>query len=330
MSRSFAVTFVFVLYALAVAACAPNQIAAPTSPATASAVVPTQTPAAAPTAIPRPSATPSPHAALTPPAPASRYQGFVVYEAASGKFASYDFQGKPLGFAVNAGPLFVGRSPDETQVVNDAAYYRGEDKLLLRADAQGRRKLDGIPAENLSTFRVSPDEKLIAWTSNLWDTAPPRSELWVANLDGSQARQVMTSTEAANGEFFTVAPYRWTDDGRLLIVETPTGLGGYILYRAYSSLYLYDLQSGETKPLYQPENRFAVCLSDIAPDLAHIGFGCSDAGAGKVSIRKVVDGKTTLVPDLPEQGQAGSVRFSPSSAWMAYSIARGDPEKERG
>jgi hypothetical protein len=330
MLRSFIVSVVFILFALTAVACAPTQVAAPAGPTTAVTVVPTQLPSAAPTATaaPLPSATPEPQA--TAPASASSYQGFVVYDAEPGKFTAYDFQGKPLGFMVDAGPQFVGRSPNETQVVNDAIYYRGEDQTIIRADAQGSRQLEKIPAKNLSTYQVSPDEQLIAWASDLWDATPPRSELWVASLDGSQARQIMTSTAAANGAFFTVRPYGWTDDGQLLIVQMPTGIGGYILYQAYSTLHVYDPQTGEIKPLYQPETEFRMCLSGVSPDVRLIGFGCDDAGAGKVSIRTVADGQTTSVPDLPEQNVAGSLHFSPSSTWLAYSIARRDPENERG
>jgi hypothetical protein len=292
--------------------------------------VPTQTPKAATAepVNPLPSLTPQPPA--TAPAPASPYRGFVVYEAESGKFIAYDFQGKALGFSVDAGAQFVGRSPAEMQVVNDAIYYRGEDNQIIRADAQGTRQLDGIPIKNLSTYKVSPDEQLIAYSIDLWNQPQPRSELWVARLDGTQARQVMTSTAAANGAFFTVQPYRWTDDDQLLIVQTPTGIGGYILYQAFSTLHLYDPQTGEIKALYKPEGEFSMCLSGVSPDLTRIGFGCDDTGGGKVSVRTMADGQTTSVPDLPEQNVAGSLHFSPSSTWLAYSIARRDPDNERG
>ena len=73
-----------------------------------------------------------------------------------------------------------------------------------------------------------------------------------------------------------------------------------------------------------------MCLSGVSPDLTRLGFGCDDSGAGKVNIRTVADGQTTFVPDLPEQNVAGSLHFSPSSAWLAYSIARRNPDDERG
>lgn len=327
MLRVCAVAILFVLGALTSAACAPTQVAAPASPTIEPAAIPTQTPSTAPVE-PLPSATPQPQA--TAPVSASSYEGFVVYDAEPGKFTAYDFQGKPLGFVVDAGAQLVGRSPDETQVVNDAIYYRGEDQQIIRAAAQGKRQLGNIPAKNLSAYKVSPNEQLIAYSIDLWDQTPPRSELWVAGLDGSQVRQIMTSTAAANGAFFTLKPYRWTDDGRLLIVQTPTGIGGYILYAAYSTLHLYEPQTGEIKPLYQPETEFRMCLSGVTPDLTRIGFSCDDSGAGKVSIRTVANGQTRFVPDLPEQNVAGSMRFSPSSAWLAYSIARRNPDDERG
>ena len=114
----------------------------------------------------------------------------------------------------------------EDQMVGDAIYYRDEDKIIVRADADGARKLSGIPAESLSVFKVSPDETMIAWTSNLWDQTPPQSELWIASLDGSNARKVATSTRDASSELFVPTPYRWTDDG-----SDPTQLatGSYVV-----------------------------------------------------------------------------------------------------
>jgi len=99
MFRSFAVLIVFVLFALAVVACAPTQVTTPASSMTEPTAVPTQTPGAAPTeaATPLPSATPQPQA--TTPAPVSQYQGFVAYDAEPGKFTAYDFQGRPLALS---------------------------------------------------------------------------------------------------------------------------------------------------------------------------------------------------------------------------------------
>jgi len=113
MFRSFTVSIVFILFALTIVACAPTQVEAPASPATVPASVPIQIPNAAATATPLPSVTPLPQTTSTP-APVSRYEGFVVYDEATGKFAELDFQGKPLGFTVDAGPQFVRRSPEET------------------------------------------------------------------------------------------------------------------------------------------------------------------------------------------------------------------------
>jgi hypothetical protein len=62
----------------------------------------------------------------------------------------------------------------------------------------------------------------------------------------------------------------------------------------------------------------------------HVGFGCDDSGAGKISIRTLADGQTTIGPDLPEQNVAGSTRLSPSGGWLAYSIARRNPDDECG
>lgn len=315
--------FVPAILAFALAACAPS----PTG-TTASA---TAAPTAASTHVPglTPSATATPAQVATPQASTAQYQGFVVYDESKNQFTAYDFEGRPLNLTVSTGRAEQYPS-DEIQVVGNAIYYRDENKAIIRADAAGSRTLTGIPSENLSAFKVSPDEALIAWTSNLWEETPARSELWIASLDGSSARRVVTSTTDTSGELFVPTPYRWTDDGKLLYVETPTGIGGYILYRAYSSLHLYDPTTGEIQSRYEPEDKYRVCLSDVASDLSRVGFGCGEGSAGMVSILTLSDAQTARVPDLPEQGQAGDTRFSPSGTWLAYAIGRGDPERERG
>jgi len=269
-----------------------------------------------------------------PPTPAitaqSAYRGFVVFDSAQGKYIAYNFDGSPLGFEVPTLSDSFGFNPDLVQVAGDALYIQDENKVIERIDAQGSHALNAITADDISAYKVSADEKQIAWSVDRWTETPPRSELWLANIDGSNAHAIVTSTASDNGEFLIERPYRWTADGKLLYTEIPTGIGGYILYRAWNSAYVYDPISEQSATLYRPDMNYSVCLSGIASDLSHIAFGCSMEGAGKVSLLATASNTTTPVPDLPEQGQAGDATFSPSGVWLAYAIARGDAEHERG
>jgi hypothetical protein len=71
--------------------------------------------------------------------------------------------------------------------------------------------------------------------------------------------QVMTATliPAAN---CCALPYRWTDDGQLLIVKCRPA-SAVLLYRAIARC-TYDPATGEIKPLYRPETAFRLCLSE--------------------------------------------------------------------
>ncbi len=310
-----------VLLALIAAACSPRAGDTPTLTSQAQPAQPAEQPTVAPLAT-------TPPGAAATSEPASERAGFVVYDETQRKFIAYGLDDASLNFEISAQD--VDLHPDLVQVVGGAVYYRTTNKSIVHADAHDAHTLDAIPVEHLSAFKVSPDEKQIAWSVDVWDQTPPYSELWIANVDGTDARAIAKSTTDASFELLLPKPYAWTADGKLLVAEIPTGIGGYILYRAWNSLQVYDPAAGQTAALYKPAQAYEVCLSGVAPDLSRVVFGCSEAGAGKVSLLTVADGVRVPVPDLPEQGQAGSARFSPSGTWLAYGIARGDPENERG
>jgi hypothetical protein len=107
-----------------------------------------------------------------------------------------------------------------------------------------------------------------------------------------------------------------------------TGIGGYILFFGWSSLYRYDAAAGTTPLAGLAPNVTAPCWSDVSPDGSFALGACGEARA--VVERDVNSGAITVFPPLPDQGQAGAAAYSPQPGRLAYGIARSNPDDEFG
>ena len=291
----------------------------------------------APSASPVPStqalaeaATPTASVASTPVA-----EPLVVTHLGS-EFQIYALDGTLLETR-SAGGLSWAR-PNTAQVVGQGIYYvaegAGEDGAVVRrvtstgaSDLEFTRSDD--PSETL-TFTVSDDESRIAWTHTSWAAGPPFSQLWMAGIDGG-APVLIAQTETLDeiAEFFVLEPVRWLDDGDLVYAWQVTGIGGYILFFGWSSLYSYDVASGAARPVAAlAPDVTAPCWTDLAGDGAFAAGACG--AAGEVIERNTQTGVDTVFPVLADQGQAGAASYAPLGVRMAYAIARGNPDDEAG
>lgn len=280
-----------------------------------------------------------PPASVTPPPPmltptqtvtqkpASIYRGLFVYE--KGNFIGYTLDGKPLNLSRSApGIDYVGMN--HTQVVGeDVVYINDDDNLVYRSTAKGIQKLAFIPSDIGKKIAVSLDGKLIAWSHSDWTQFYPGGEIWIANIDGSSTRSVVKLEPKNNPNYVMIYPLRWTVDGKLLYVQEPTGIGGYILFNMHASIHLFDPVANKTTDLVPFDKNNNFCVDGISDDLSKAVFHCYN-GKVQMAVRVLSSGKTTVIPPFVEQNQAGSGKFSPSGAWLAYGAARGDPDNEMG
>ena len=225
--------------------------------------------------------------------------------------------------------------PNTAQAVGESIYYvdSGGSSLggvVHRVTSAGVEALDFTAGEEMAsvTFAVSADESRIAWTHSTYEAAGVVSRLWIANIDGSDARLALES-DPADGieEYFALEAVRW-DEGDLIYAWQVTGIGGYILFFGWSSFYRYDPAAGTTTPLVPLEGEGAgPCWYALSPDGSRAAGGCGSDGMKE---RELSSGSETAFPVLADQAQQGGAAYSPSGARFAYAIARGNPDDELG
>lgn len=98
--------------------------------------------------------------------------------------------GVPLGQPL-AEPVLVSERIELSTALPDYLIETDGDTTTIERLADGERW--AVPAQG-RTVRISPDRKRIAWSITNADLEPERqvAAVWVANLDGSEARQVAT------------------------------------------------------------------------------------------------------------------------------------------
>jgi hypothetical protein len=261
------------------------------------------------------------------------YQGFWAKDG--DVLRAYDFNGNPLGTEISITGALNWIGVDQLQVLGNTAYYYNNDAQQVYTSTAGGSPapVAFIPSNISVTFLVSPDGSKIAWASDGWDTTAnkPFSEMWVANIDGSGAVNVANIAAVSNEAFHVLMPYRWINDHEFLYAYNMTGIGGYILFWGTAKMSRLDINTGISTELVGAN--YFICLSEISPDQTKIFTTCEPDGGGD-RVNKIVSllpgGAVLTLPDLTDQGQSGSARFSPSGEWIAYAVARGDMGGERG
>jgi hypothetical protein len=227
--------------------------------------------------------------------------------------------------------------PNTVQVVGEAIYHvyqsgPEQGSVVRRVTAEGVEDLEFTRSQDIGSlcFAVTDDGSRIAWAGTTWTADGPKSQLWMADITG--ANQVLVAETRADdeiSEWFVLEPVEWLEDGDLVYAWQVTGIGGYILFFGWSSLYRYAPSTGSTTPIVPATGEVgAPCWSDMTSDGAFaIGACAPSAGVEEL---EAATGLATQLPMFPEQGQAGAGAFSPSGSVLAYAIARGDATNEAG
>lgn len=270
-------------------------------------------------------ATEAPTEAVTqPPAQSAGRTGFVALKG--GMFQAYDLSGAAIGKALNAlNQEWLNEA--DLSFYPDAIYFSvfdANNRGVFRGTPDGAQKVSFIQTDQSTSVAVSKEFNRIAWSQDIYTTSAG-GELWIAELDGSNAQRVVYLDPATNPNYTVLRVHRWLPDGTLLYSKEPTGIGGYILYSGWSSLYRYNPQNGQIQAIVEYGNSF-ICLDEFNTDYSRYVSSCDR----KISIHDLTTNTAVELPAVDEQGQVGSAHFSPSGKLVAYAVARGNPEDESG
>jgi hypothetical protein len=248
----------------------------------------------------------------------------LVVIFAGGNFEIYNLDGT-LSETRPAAGLTNWAHPNSYQIIGDAIYYvdsggTGMSGSVKRVTPGGVDDLafTAIPNMKILTFSVNADESMIAWAAAEW----ANSELWTANIDGSDTHTV-TQFDPTSGmdEFYVLEVYRWSQAGNLFYVWQISGIGD-LLYFGYSSMYGYD-PATNTYSTYYPASTGGgmLCWNVISPDDTLLTGTC-DGGSGIQGLRErnLATSAETVLPLLPDQQQTGGVSYSPSGTQLAFAF----------
>jgi hypothetical protein len=167
---------------------------------------------------------------------------------------------------------------------------------------------------------------MIAWAAGEWTN----SELWTANIDGSNVQSVANYDPASGlAEFYVLEVYRWGGVNQLYYVWQVTGLGD-LLFFGFSSMYGYEpATSTYTTFAAAPAGGVGPCWKIVSPDDALLVGTCDD-GSGIQGLRErdLATSAETVLPLLPDQQQTGGVSYSPSGTQLAYAFGSRGPDPD--
>jgi hypothetical protein len=193
------------------------------------------------------------------------------------------------------------------------------------------------------SFVQNPSYGLALWQGGegsqpklAWGTQPLGSELvttlQTANIDGSDPALLYEIPQGSGAPLQIVAEL-WSADGKsVYFSKEPVGLGGYILFPGASNLFKIDVASKEVTevipqtPLTSPQT----CLDAISADYRYVADHCTQ---GVITVRDLQAGGSTTIQapaDITGYRLMGSARFSPEGNQVAFALAQGDPDDERG
>jgi hypothetical protein len=188
------------------------------------------------------------------------------------------------------------------------------------------------PNYSIAVWRGGPGTSpMLAWGTQA-NPGDGISSLYIANLDGSNMQTLLTSQYSADNPVQLVAEL-WSADGQsLYFSKEPVGIGGYIIFNGASNLYKIDINTKEVTEIIPqaPSTSPQTCLDAISGDYRFVADHCTQ---GVITIRDLQAGTSTTIEapsDVTGYRLMGSARFNPQGDQVAFALAQGNPDDERG
>lgn len=213
----------------------------------------------------------------------------------------------------------------------DEGFYVYEDYELSRVSSNGIENIFSFPEPNANYFfdiddmKVSDDGETLVWVQS--GDGPIR--LNVTNLIDQTTRSVYEKDGLYQSLFIEKFG---CNDSCIYVTETPTGVGGYILFRGTPRFFKVDLETGAvTDLLPKRDGQEGYTSVAVSEDESHIAYmdGLDDGDV--VVVKDLSSGNERRVPidrDGPFRG-AGGFMFSPDHTRIVFDMAYWDPDNER-
>lgn len=191
----------------------------------------------------------------------------------------------------------------------------GCNQGCLRGDSFFKKDVPDVTTPS-STPPIATQRVLVERIPSSLSELPQK---FVIKKDGVVVKEVV----ASNGQPFTMRVMKETEVFSY-VAGYREGIGGYILFEADPEMvFQIDLHTGDVLDL----TRKGLVLQDIFEDDL---VAWSDVVARKVVVRRI-NGNFQMEFIVPKKyTQFGNVKFSPDGKRVAYAVAIGNPEAERG
>jgi len=224
-------------------------------------------------------------------------------------------------------PAFPEEGP--AQAMGDTLYYLSGGSIWSASLDGTVEEVFALPesTSHVQGFLISPDHRWLALALEERMESGIAPTLTVIPLDGGLPVAVEPATAETDHAYM---PLAWTPEGDLIYAHTPWGIGGYILFGGYLSLHRWDGSTSHV--LFDPTATYSFCIYTLSPDRTLVAHSCNPPSPPNLQM-KIYNLRTlteVVIPMMADQGQMGAAYFSPSGQWLAYSAARGDPDREAG
>jgi len=245
---------------------------------------------------------------IAQPDPASVYQAFLVngtldrlsfVDLLTGAETNLDINGDRYTL-IDDGVMFFDRDRNRVRTAAPNGTMRDHPFVQLEGDA---RRIDWL---------ISGGQ--VVWTLTSGTAPNLITATWVANLDGSNRREVFADS---NGEGVRAFPVALSESAVYLDYQ-PDVIGDITPFRQYAGLFSLNLTTGETAML--PGEPGCFCGAGIgAGRLIRLTLA-ANLGGFDVRVADLATGGERMISSLGVFTQGGDVVISPDGRFAAYAL----------
>lgn len=211
-----------------------------------------------------------------------------------------------------------------TLLSNAVLYYDPATKKMMLAQSDGSTRehpfIQPSPETHSIDWLVSPDLKNVAWTVSNGSADNLTTLTTVANIDGTNPRQVLTDGPR-NG--LRALPVAFNSDRTKLYMDfQPDGVGNFTPFPQYAGLFALDLTTSEWD--YLPDEPGCFCGAGFGGSLFLRLKVSADLSGFDLHVYNLTGDVSQTIPaqSIRDFTQAGDIVMSPDGSRAVYALAQ--------